>query len=225
MPTTDIVVGEFSAEQLVHIKDIELRLSNTKAGVLDNLFDLAELLSEIRANKYYRILNGGATSFEKWVDDHADLDMSARQAFFLVSINDKSKQLGISREELKAARITKLKDIFSLDTTKHAAEIKQLVKDAPDLSYEVVANRVAALKSVSGESEQYVYLTFKVPVSVKTLVHDTFERVRSQFGDSVNPETGELTELSPSRCLELVCANFFAGPDEGDEPQPLPAPF
>lgn len=192
------------------------KIQNIRIGLFENMFTLAELLTEARAKSFHEVW--GFTRFGDWVEKGSGLDISARTAYYLIEIWEKSKELGIPRDQLVAARIAKLKEIFSLDLGKHADEIRKLVQFASEHSLEAVRDSVNTIKAGDGNGiEPYTYITIKIPQSSKETIERAFELVRSQYGDVVDPKTGELMQLSAGKCLEYVCEGYIQDPNNYKE--------
>lgn len=119
--------------------------------------ELAELLSEARREDYPRQVRN--MSFDQFVEQ-ANLGIGKRQAYYLMNIWDAADKLTIPREQLEAAKKAKLKLIFTLDAEKFSPEIQGLVKEAPELTVEEVAERVKALKSP--DEDEFTWLNVKV---------------------------------------------------------------
>lgn len=197
--------------------EVQERIEGLRHNLLEGMFDLAELLAETRRNEYYRVW--GYTNFGQWVEEGSGLDMSERTAFYLINIIEGAKELGIPREQLLVARISKLKDIFSLDRKKHGDKIRALVEKAGDCDLNDIREEVHRIKSGDEALEPYVFITLKIPKSVKEhTVDSAFEIVRRQNGNVQN-EQGEVIELSDGKCLEYVCQAYLQDPNnklEGD---------
>jgi hypothetical protein len=208
MPKPDNAVVQEAAKVLAKIQNI-------RVGLFENMFTLAELLTEAREHSYHEVW--GFNRFGDWVEKGSGLDISARTAYYLITIWEKSKELGIPRDQLVAARIAKLKEIFSLDSTKYGDEIKKLVYDAPNSNLDAVRAAVNKLKADGGNIEPYTYITIKIPQSSKETIERSFELVRNQYGDVVDPQTGELLQLSAGKCLEYVCEGYLQDPNNYKE--------
>lgn len=212
--TEEIIVSD------MRVLEVKTRIEKISNGLQSSVFDLAELLSEARAGKFH--LKWGYGRFGDWLEKASGLDMSERTAFYLMAIIEKAKALEIPREQLKAVKMSKLKEIFTLDTDTQADDIKQLVVAAQQDTLSIVRQKVQEVKSGHGE-EPYVFVTYKLKASVKKMVVDAaFETVRKLYGDKKDAN-GEPYDLSDSGCLELVCADFNVGihVEEGDE-EPIP---
>jgi hypothetical protein len=193
-------------------------------GLYNSMFELADLLSEAKKNDYHT--HWGYVRFDEWVEQGSGLDISARTAFYLINIVEKANELGIPREAMSGVKISKLKSIFSLDSTKHADSIKLLLENAESKSLEEINEEVWKIKS-NGNGEPMAYITIKMPKSVKDDVVDlAFDMVRREIGDVVNPETGEISEATPGRCMEFICVEWMQDAhrklQEAPKQEPIP---
>lgn len=180
-------------EALVELKD----------QVQSNVIEQAYLLKEAYDNAYYKVL--GSTSFGEWIEEQIDLDMSERSAWYLVNVARKAEELGISKDSLKASKISKLKEIFSLDPTDYGEDTKRLVESSASITLEQVKDKVAEIQG----QEPVTYMTLRIPRSVREgVINDAFELARRNYG-SVVGEDGQARDISNSRCLELICAEYI----------------
>lgn len=180
-----------------------------KANLIDNLLFLGELLSEAKRDEHYVVLGHG--SFRSWLEA-AELDMSETQAYYLARIVDKARQLGIPREQLAASKISKLKEIFTLDSETQADQIKQLVSDSSHLDLNQIREQVQAARVDDGE-ERLTWRNFRLTESQAAIVDQAVNRVKEEYGNTIDSETQELVDISDGRAMELICADFNANPD------------
>jgi hypothetical protein len=203
--STDLVVRHDRASVVLS------KIQNIKTRMVDQALELAELLSEARANSYHH--DWGYENFGDWVENGSGLDLKERTAYYLISIIDKSRQLGITREDLGKSKISKLKEIFSLDADRHPNVIKQLVSASANISLESVRDAVAAIKTQDGQ-EALVYRTFSFTQSGYELtVKAAIERMMMEYGDTIDSVTKAPIDISPGRAIEMICADYLASPD------------
>jgi hypothetical protein len=196
-------------EVLGQIREIKTRLA-------DGFFELADLLAETKREAYYE--DWGYESFGEWVET-SGLDLSERQAWYMISLSDKSKALGIGRDELKNSTITKLKAIFSLGLEDHAEDIKLLVADSATESLDQITLRVSKLKAAEGQ-EPMVHKSFSFTLSgYENTVKGAIELMQQEYGDTINYATGEIDDISPGRAIEMLCADYLAGGAGSAHPQ------
>lgn len=184
------------------------RIRGIKAALNDHIFELADLLAETKQEAYWD--DWGYDSFGHWVDE-SGLDMSERQAYYLISISEKSKELGIPRDQLKLSSMTKLKEIFSLNTNTHGEEIKKLVADSQTQPLTEIQKSVSRAKTPEGQ-EPNVYKSFSFLESAyENTVKPAIELMQQEYGDTINSSTGEVEDISTGRALEMICADYLAG--------------
>lgn len=197
-------------------EQVKQQLLQLKDKVEDSFFDLCDLLLEAKEGSYHNVWGYG--QFGDWVEMASGLDMSRRQADYYVSIGRKSKVLGLTRDQLKQAKISKLKEVFSLDTQTQGEQMKQLVEEAKTESLEAIREKVQGLKAKDGE-EPWVYMTIKVPKSVKEdSIEPALELARRIYGNQFR-EDGEVYDITDSKCWELICVTFNQDPNNQHEAQ------
>lgn len=191
---------------------VKTELESLVSKTEDATFDLADLLWEARTNSYHQAF--GFARFSDWVELTPSFDMSARQASYLVNIADKALRLEVDRATMKRIKITKLKEIFSLDPDIHHDEMLSLIDEAEAMSLEEVKSRVRALKSQAGE-ETMLFMTIKFPASAKEVIDIAFEKYRRLIG-TLQDKYGEQVDPPNGTVLERMCADIAAGPDEDE---------
>jgi len=186
-----------------------------KKNVVENVFRLGELLSEIRNSAIYQYW--GFDNFGKWVEK-SGLDMSERQAFYLIRIIENAKTLGIDSNNLKKVKLSKLKEIFTLDPAKDAKEIEFLIEKGKTESLDAIREQVQAIQNGPGE-DTYTYLNLKISKKAKQEIIDpAIEIARREYGSTVNLETGDPVDISLGRAIELICADYKADPNHQEQP-------
>ncbi len=202
MKTDSAIVISQGAVQ-IRASDVRTKLLAIKDHIETDFFDLCDLLREAQEADFATVWGFG--TFKEWVERGSGLDMSASQAYYCVKISKTAHILGLTREQLKAVKVSKLKAIFMLRPDEFAAEIKQLIDEAPGMSLEEVKSRVQNLR---GESET-VYFTLKLEKQVKENVDEAFELARKNYGSVVS--NGDPVDISDSKCMELITSDFLAG--------------
>jgi len=192
---------------------VRTKLVKLSASIEDGFFDICELLAEAQQHDYHHVW--GFERFQDWIETASGLDMSGRQAFYMIQIANRAKQLGLTRDQLKLIKISKLKQIFSLDPDQFAAEIKALIEEAPGLSLDEVTNRVRALK---GQSEQ-IFMTIKVERSIKDTIDRALELAKRNYGSVMLGH--DATDISTSQCMELLCVSYVQDPNNSPEGQEI----
>ena len=189
-----------AAQVTDEVRQIKLHLAKS-------LLYLGQLLSEARRNNYPELL--GFSSFGDWLKD-SGLDMSERQAYYLIKIVDNAKSLGISREQLEASKMSKLKEIFTLDPVTQGDRIRDLVEASKDLTLEEVRSEINNLRSEVG-LEPTTWMNFRVTESQVTAIKFAIEQAQLDYGQNVS-ETGEVTEASNGTLLaDVICQGYITG--------------
>lgn len=192
-------------------------MKQAKQNAIKGFFDLGELLSEARRGDYH--LQLGYTNFGEFVESQDWLDMKERQAYSVIKIVDNARQLGIGRYELEATKISKLKEIFSLDSRTQGDNIKQLVADSSSMSLEEIQERVSEYKAKDGR-EPVTHLNLTITRSQKEVIMEAINKARMVYGNTIT-DTGELVDISDGRAIELVCGSYLASADEIDDEEEL----
>jgi len=213
----EVKVTSFTPEVAARAQFVKERITQIKGQLEDNFFDLCDLLLEVQEKDYAR--NWGY-DFGAWVEEQSGLDMSARQAYYLANIAKKARTLGLSRGDLKGTKISKLKEIFTLNPEQHGEQMKQLVAGAiQGDSLETIKNKVQEVRAQDG-MEPFTYLNLRIPRSVKDeTVDPAFELVRRMYGNTRDAETGELMDINDAKCIELICVAYLQDPNNYPENQ------
>jgi hypothetical protein len=197
------VVGEVQDSRA---EAVRARLTEIKNSSDDNFFEMCELLLEAQEKALHQ--HWGFARFGDWIEVASGLDMSARQAYYYVGIAKKALDLGLVREDLLKAKISKLKEIFTLDPQEHADDMRQLVADAPIWTLDEIKEKVRDLKGDSEENE-FGHITIKYPLSAKPVIDEAFELAKRLRGDTTLH--GDAVEPSNGQVLEDICADFISG--------------
>lgn len=191
---------------------IKKKMDGLRSNLTDSMIDLAEVLHEVKKEALY--FHWGYTRFDEWVEKGSELDITRRTAYYCVAIIEKSRKLGISKAVLKSTKMSKLREIFSLDEGKHGEEIKKLIIDAPTLSVTDIKNKVQKIEAGDDHLENFTFITLKIPESGKNNSFDpAIELARRLYGDVPNKYTGEIGDISISYAVELICANYIQDPN------------
>lgn len=183
--------------------EVKMQLEKLQNQTENDFFDICDLLQEAKEKSYH--ISFGFVNFNEWVESMPSLDMSASKAQYCINISTKALRLNVDRPTLKKVKVTKLREIFSLDPDIHLKAMSDLIEAAPAMSIEEVKNKVKSIKQGTG-FEEMAYMTVKFPISAKTIIDSAFDKVRMSVG-------GEVTN---GKALELVCADYLGGED----PQP-----
>ena len=192
-------------------------------------FEQADLLAEAKTNGYWQ-----QWKFPSW-DDYiksTGCDLSKREIAYRIQISLGAKLLEVNKTELAAAKMSKLKLIFSLDPTKEVADeatlevesmgniMKQLVSDAPHKSLKEIAEIVKRLKGETEDEEgELTWLNLPVRRDAKQVVIGAIELAQKLAGTTIDVLTKEEKDLSTAAALELIAGDYLADPnnqfDEG----------
>lgn len=191
-----------------------------KSHLAKSLLYLGQLLSEARSNNYPEML--GFSSFGEWLED-SGLDMSERQAYYLIKIVDNAKALDIPSEQLEGAKMSKLKEIFALDPSTHGDDIKRLLTASTTMKLEDVRHSVNELRSGVG-LEPTSWMNFRVTDSQLAHIHHALEQARMEYGQNENPDTNEVTEAPNGTLLaDVICNGYLQS--TGSKPVTIEAQF
>ncbi len=185
--------------------EISKELVKITATTKNNFFTICDLLLEFDEGNYFQYF--GCKNFVEWIEQ-SEFDFSWRQAYYYLSVAKKTRELGLSKDQLAEIPISKLKEILSLEPAEHEKTIRALLEEADSLSVEEVKDKVKGIKKKSGE-EIYCHLNFKLTEEVKDIVEEAFELARKINGSTVDTVTGEIVDISNSRCLEFISASFL----------------
>lgn len=174
-----------------------------------NFFSICELLLEISDNEYYR--SYGYPTFADWVES-GSIEISRRQAFYYLRTAKLARALNLTREQMRMAKISKLKEILSLDADKQAEQIRELVIAAPEMSLDEVRIRVSELKGHDIVNNAILQIKVNVSPSVKDTVMQAFELVRRKYGDTMD-EAGNHTDISDGKCIEILAEEYLQDPN------------
>jgi hypothetical protein len=209
-PAPSALHGEQVAGNEARAAEARVRIEKLKNNLADGRWELAALFSEARAKSWH--YDWGFTDFDEYIDK-SNFDIGSREVRYHIKINDISLQLGITRDQLKAVAISKLKEIFSLDPNKQAEELKALLEEAVDLSLDQVREVVRGLKGSDPETEM-TWLNIQVLRRAKeATINPALAKIKLEHGPTMGDVEGQTAEISDGRALELLCAEKLAEPD------------
>ena len=162
----EVIVGEVEAGRAASVKRAIKKLIH---GVNTNTFDLAELLYEMKHNKYY------ADDFESFSKYAKSLDLKYSKSYYLVKIIELAKGAGVERKDYEPVGLTKLRAISKLSLEGEfngipmPLVVNQLLLKAATMDYEQVVEEVNKILGLT-EDESMVWLNFSVKKSVRDLV-------------------------------------------------------
>jgi hypothetical protein len=202
--------GEAIAGHDARATTVRAAIDLLKNSLGDGRWELAALLSEARTKSLH--LSWGFSDFDQYIDQ-SNFDIGSRECRYLIRAHDVSLQLGITREQLKAVAISKLKEIFSLDPAKQADAIITLVDDAVTMSLEEVRQSVRELKGTDPETE-LTWLNINVLRRAKEeTILPALAKVKLEYGPTMGSDPNTSEEISDGRALEYLCAEKLAEPD------------
>lgn len=186
-------------------------------------FEVAELLYTVDRNDLWAIK--GHESLDDWAAK-TDLDIGIREIRYLISVHKKSTAMSIPKNQLVAAKISKLKIIFQLDPTAEVVDtqtgevesmdeiIRLLIKEAPHKTLKEIKQIVQdLLNKGKEEDEQITWLNLCILRSAKHVVEDALELARVNAGSSYTADGQTTKEMLDSRALELICADYLSDPN------------
>lgn len=183
------------------------QILSIKSTLMKRYLELGRLLREARDNDYAP--QWGFVRFGDWVEQGSGLDISARSAYDLIKLIEQSERLSLSDESLERVKISKLKAIFTLkDGEMTDDEIRALVTTAETSSLKSITAEVNRAKQVEWEHRNYKF----DKSGYKNNIAPAIERAKREHGDTLNDE-GENAEISDSKAIEYICADYNAGPE------------
>ena len=212
-----VIVGEAVAGQAAKVLSA---INKLIAGVNTSTFDLAEGLHEAKSNKYY--LSLGFDTFGQYAKS---LDLKVTKSYYLVRIVEVMTDAKVTRSEYEPVGIAKLRLISKLDVLDKDGKpieygegvmmgdlVKSLVKDAPTIDPEEVAQVVAKLQGKTGDDEM-VWLNIAVTRIVRdNIVRPALDLAKAHIGTVGKDSGGIAIEPSDGRALEVLAVEFLNDP-------------
>ena len=188
--------------------DIVLQqILSIKTTLMQRSLELGRLLKEARDNDYAP--QWGFPRFGDWVEQESGLDMSARSAYYLISVVELGAQLCIPDAELEKVKLSKLKSIAALKDGEMTDDKKrELILHAQTMTLADVNEIVGIAKQ-----QEWVYRNYKFDkVGYENTIGPTIDRIKREHGDTLG-EDGQPGEISDSKAIEICCADYAAGPE------------
>lgn len=204
---SNIAEVEQSPAHIQRAKTIQADLQNMGNTMSNNSIDIGLLLAEAKEHGYNVLL--GYIAFDDWLAKGSGIELSTREAYYLINVVTRAAFMGIPKERLYEIKISKLKSIFTLDPNEHEQEIRDLLDSAESSSLTEIEEKVKSHKALDPHQEPMVYMTIKFPESAKYTIEDAFELCKKLHGGI--EVQGEQVDPSNGRCLELICADFLSG--------------
>jgi hypothetical protein len=178
-----------------------------KSTLMKRSLELGRLLKEARDNDYH--MQWGFARFGDWVEQESGLDMSARSAYYLIVVVERTAQLAVPDEELEQIKLSKLKVICSLkDGEMTDDEVRALIHDAKTKTLKKITEKVNEAKQLEWEHRSYKF----DKTAYEEVVLPAINKVIRIHGDTLSEEGGTL-DISDSKAIELICAEYNAGPE------------
>ena len=212
-----VIVGEAVAGQAAKVLSA---INKLIAGVNTSTFDLAEGLHEAKSNKYY--LSLGFDTFGQYAKS---LDLKVTKSYYLVRIVEVMTDAKVTRSEYEPVGIAKLRLISKLDVLDKDGKpieygegvmmgdlVKSLVKDAPTIDPEEVAQVVAKLQGKTGDDEMvWLNIAVKRIVREKTIL-PALTLAKLHHGSVATDAEGISKDASDGQALEDVCSDYLSDP-------------
>src|SRR5208282_833602 len=224
------IIGEAVAGQSAqHAASVLTELDRLNDLVNDSTFDIAELLIEVKENRYYTMLK-----YENF-DDYVEIVLGIKRsrAYFLIKIVTTAKRLEMPRKDYEDVSISKLREIFTLNPfdregnelhspitgEKISDHIKDLVVKARTTKLADITESVSKIKGEVGEQEMVFIPAIKVTKTCRdNVILPARELARKKLGDKSRDADGDPEEYSDSACEECIHADFLADPNNVDQP-------
>jgi hypothetical protein len=223
LPTTNafpvslaIDYGEQETRLISRAEAVLTRIGQIKGDLVRRALELGALLLEAREHDYHVVW--GFPRFGDWVEA-SDLDMSERQAYYLMQIVQRAQALNITQAQLERVKLTKLKEIFALKAAPDDV-IKQLVENAETATLEEVKYQVQVVKQ-GGEDNEFTFINLdlkgkRIPRLARDRIMEAFEDIRRRYGNTVNGE-GEVCDITDWRALEMICEEYLNDPNRHEQ--------
>lgn len=167
--------------------------------------ELGRYLCEVRAKQYWRVQN--LASFDDFLEKR--FPGSRRKAYYFMAIHEQlPRPMHASLEQIGWSKAKELTRMVRHEGPNFNAS--RWLDQAQQLSSEELKQAVE--KAITGESEAYEILYFKIYKSQLQVIEQAIEMAARLLG----------SDYSRGYCLEMICADFLAGVHAADdEPQML----
>jgi len=177
--------------------EVLYEIQHLKTTMQESVFTLGELLLEARDGEYHK--DWGYNQFKDWIEDASGLDMGWRQAYYLMNIMERAKKLGYTHEDLGRVKMSKLKEIFTVEDD---TRVKELMAGGETMSLEQVK---AAVKP----DRKYSFLNLRQTKEDKETTLEAIEVIRRLHGSVLN-EHGDIVDISEGRAVALMAAEILS---------------
>jgi hypothetical protein len=191
--------------------EVHGQIMTLKSGLARHFLTLARLLKEARDNSYNLVW--GFPRFDDWVEEASGLDMSARNAYYLIGVVEMGDRLCLPDSELEKVKFSKLKAIAALKDGEMSDEDKrELITAAETMTLKDISEVVAVAKQ-----QEWVHRTYKFDKSgYDNVIAPGIERVKRVYGNTLS-ESGENADVSDSKAVEIAFAEYAAGPEQDED--------
>lgn len=203
----DAVAGVKAEARATQVLD---QLDELKARTTDDIWSMTDLWEEAHDNNYHNVR--GFNDFDDYINQ-SNFEYGAREVRYRIKVNKNSRKVGISRDKFKTIAFSKIKEIFTLNPETDKDHIVRLVEAAKDMSLETVKAEVRAVKGLSTDQE-LTWRNFQLlRIDAETQVDVAIERIKREYGDTIDVETGEPKDISDGKALVMLCADKNSEPD------------
>jgi hypothetical protein len=185
------------------------KISSIKTDIMSRYLELGRLLREVVKNNYH--VEWGYSNFGSWVEKDSGLDMSRRNAFYLVALVERAEKLGIPDSQLHQIKLSKAKEILSLPEETDAEVIKGLLTEAETSTLSDIKQKVS---QISGA--EVIYRNLRFEKEGYSIWSEAIERVRMQHG-GYKADGEAPVDISESTAAVYLAAEFLASPLEFGE--------
>ena len=185
-------------------------------GVSTNTFNLADLLFEAKAERFFT--KWGFETFSKYAKS---LDIKYTKSYYLVKIVENMKGAGLTREEYEPTGLGKLRVISRLSLAGEykgipmPMVIRELTLKAKNMSLEEVQFEVDTILGMT-EDESMVWMNIHLKkLARENVVKPALARAKNHLPQTEDDE-GQHKDASDGAALEVICANFLTDPNFAD---------
>ena len=177
-------------------RDIEVRsrIKEIDRSVVNNYFELADLLHESWSLEYYTKKWGyvsGKSGFEEFIN--SELDISYRKARYLIDIKEKVNELGLNRDRLLRIGWTKLKDLVTVINDDNCDE---WLSKAEDMTTREVTDAIRVSKGK--KIDESIKMTIKMDETESSIIEE-----------ALNTASEMLENKNKTVALTMICQEWM----------------